>query len=172
MPRTTKPVPQDPEEARQEAYATALRLLAGREMSTARVRDRLRTRGFPDEATESAVTRLTRAGVLDDRRAVQAAARTLVSVRIRGRHRVDRELERLGFERALIDEAVRDVLEAVDESALIARVVESRMRGGKTLADAAAYRRLFGALFRRGFPGSLIRDALKPYWRRSGPPDL
>jgi regulatory protein len=170
--RTTTPVPLDPEEARQAAYATALRLLAGREMSTARVRDRLRTRGFPDGAVESAITRLTRAGVLDDRRAVQAAARTLVSVRMRGRHRVDRELERLGFDRALIDQALRDVLEAVDESALIARVVESKMRGGKTLGDAAAYRRLFGALLRRGFPGSLIRDALKPYWRRSGPPDV
>jgi len=170
--RATTPVPLDPEEARQAAYATALRLLAGREMSTARVRDRLRTRGFPDEAVESAVTRLTRAGVLDDRRAVQAAARTLVSVRMRGRYRVDRELERLGFDRALIDQAVRDVLEAVDESVLVARVVESKMRGGKTLADAAAYRRLFAALLRKGFPGSLIRDALKPHWLRSAPPDI
>jgi len=170
--RTTTPVPLDPEEARQAAYAAALRLLAGREMSTARVRDRLHTRGFPDEAVESAVTRLTRAGVLDDRRAVQAAARTLVSVRMRGRYRVDRELERLGFDRALIDQAVRDVLEAVDESVLVARVVESKMRGGKTLSDVAAYRRLFAALLRKGFPGSLIRDALKPYWRRSAPPDV
>ena len=172
MRRTTTPVPLDPEEARQAAYATALRLLAGREMSTARVRDRLRTRGFPDEAIESAVTRLTCAGVLDDRRAVQAAARTLVSVRMRGRHRVERELERFGFDRALIDQALRDVLEAVDESALLARLVESKLRGGKTLPDAAAYRRLFGALLRRGFPGALIRDALKPHWRRSAPPDI
>ena len=147
-------------------------MLAGREMSTARVRDRLRTRGFPDDAIESAVTRLTSAGLLDDRRAVQAAARTLVSVRMRGRHRVGRELERLGFDQALIGQALHDVLEAVDESAMLARLVESKLRGGKTLADGAAYRRLFGALLRRGFPGALIRDALKPYWRRSAPPDI
>jgi SOS response regulatory protein OraA/RecX len=91
---------------------------------------------------------------------------------MRGRHRVDRELERLGFDRDLVDQALREVLESVDEAALIARVVESKMRGGKTLADAAAYRRLFGSLLRRGFPGALIRDALKPYWRRSGSPDV
>jgi regulatory protein len=169
--RATTPVPLDPEEARQAAYATALRLLAGREMSAARVRDRLTTRGFPVEAVESAVSRLTAAGVLDDRRAVLAAARTLVSVRVRGRLRVERELERLGFDRALIDQALREVLETVDEPAMVARVVETKMRGGKGLADAAAYRRLFGALLRRGFSGPLIRDALKPYWRRSSPPD-
>lgn len=109
--------------------------------------------------------------MLDDRRAAQAAARTLVSVRLRGRHRVDREMERLGFEREQIDQAMRDALAEVDEAALIARVVGSKLRGRRTIPDAAAYRRLFGALLRRGFPGELIRSALKPYWRRGGEPD-
>ncbi len=172
MRRPTTPAPLDPEEARQAAFAVALRLLAGREMSTARIRDRLHERGFPDDAVETAVARLTSAGVLDDRRAVRAAARTLVSVRLRGRHRVDRELERLGFERDMAVQAMLEVLEAVDEAALVARVVESKMRGGKTLPDEAAYRRLFGTLLRRGFPGSLVREALKPYWRRSGSPEV
>jgi len=170
--RPTTPVPLDPEEARQAAFAVALRLLAGREMSTARIRDRLHVRGFPVDAIDCAVARLTSAGVLDDRRAVQAAARTLMSVRLRGRHRVERELERLGFDRDVVDLAMREVLEAVDEAALVARVVESKMRGGKTLTDEASYRRLFGTLLRRGFPGWLIRDALKPYWRRSGSPEI
>lgn len=171
MRRSTTPVPLDPEQAGQAAFAAALRLLAGREMSTARVRARLSARGFADGAIDETVARLTRAGVLDDRRAAQAAARTLVSVRMRGRHRVGREMEHLGFEREQIDQAMRDALAEVDEAALVARVAGSKMRGRRTIPDAAAYRRLFGALLRRGFPGELIRSALKPYWRRGGEPD-
>jgi regulatory protein len=164
VPRTATPVPTDPEEARKAAYAAALRLLAGREMSAARVRDRLLSRGFPQEAVEHTVQRLTGAGLLDDRRAAQAAARTLVTVRQRGRHRVGRELEKLGFSRELAQEVMLSVLADADERAVLDKVVASKLHGRRPIPDPAAYRRLFGALLRRGFPADLIRAALRPYW--------
>jgi regulatory protein len=164
VPRTAPPVPTDPEEARKAAYAAALRLLAGREMSAARVRDRLLSRGYPQEAVEHTVQRLTGAGLLDDRRAAQAAARTLVTVRQRGRHRVGRELEHLGFSKELAQEVTLSVLADADERAVLDKVVASKLRGRRPIPDPAAYRRLFGALLRRGFPADLIRAALRPYW--------
>jgi len=44
------------------------------------------------------------------------------------------------------------------------------MHGRTTLADPAAYRRLFSALLRRGFAASAIRDALRPFWGRGTAP--
>jgi SOS response regulatory protein OraA/RecX len=168
-----RPVPQldlEPDEARKAAFAAGLRMLAGREMSTARLCERLRRRGLPDDAIGDAVARLTRAGALDDARAARAAARTLGAVKLRGRHRVIRELERLGFAPALAALTVADVLADTDEQAAMAKVVAARMRGRSRIADPAAYRRLFGALLRRGFAASAIRDALRPYWGRGTAP--
>jgi regulatory protein len=168
-----RPVPHldlDPDEARTSAFAAGLRMLAGREMSTARVRERLRRRGLPDDAVDDAVARLTRAGALDDVRAARAAARTLMAVKLRGRHRVTRELERMGFAPALVASTLADVAGDADEPAALARVIASRMHGRATLADPAAYRRLFGALLRRGFAASAIRDALRPYWGKGTAP--
>ncbi len=174
MPRAApaaRAVPADPDDARKAAHAAALRLLAGREMSAARVSERLRTRGFPEDVVRQAVERLTAAGVIDDRRAAQAAARTLVTVRQRGRHRVSRELEQLGFDKDLARDAAQRVLADADETAVLAKVVASKLRGRRSIPDPAAYRRLFGALLRRGFPADLIRAALKPYWGRGADPD-
>ena len=107
----------------------------GREMSTARLRERLLRRGLPDDAVDDAVARLTRAGALDDARAARAAARTLVAVKLRGRHRVARELERLGL-RAGAGAGARsaELMGDTDERAAIARVVAARMHGRAQLA--------------------------------------
>jgi len=148
-----------------------LRLLAGREMSTARLRDRLSTRGFPDDVIGGVVAWLTGAGILDDRRAAGAAARTLVTVRQRGRHRVGRELERLGFAPDLARDAVQSVLADTDERAVIDKVVAAKLRDRRSIPDPAAYRRLYAALLRRGFPADLIRAALRPYWGHRSDPD-
>jgi regulatory protein len=172
VPRAAIPVPADPEEARKAAHAAALRLLAGREMSAARLRERLLARGFPAETADQTIERLAGAGILDDRRAAQAAARTLVSVRRRGRYRVGRELERLGFGQDDAEAATQAALVDLDEAAVLARVVASKLRGRRRIPDPAAYRRLFDSLMRRGFPADLIRSALKPYWAHGAePPD-
>lgn len=173
MPRAGPPaVPDDPAEARRAAYAAALGWLAGREMSAARVRERLLRRGFPAGIADDALARLAGAGAIDDRRAALAAARTLVGVRQRGRHRVGRELERLGFGREEAASALESALAEVDEQAVIDRLVRARLRGRQALDDAADYRRVFSALLRRGFPADRIRTALRPYWgHRATEPD-
>jgi SOS response regulatory protein OraA/RecX len=171
VPRPPTPVPADPEEAKKAAHATALRLLAGREMSTARVGERLRSRGFPDDLIEETVERLARAGILDDFRAARAAARTMATVRQRGRHRVVRELEQLGFTKEMALDATQSAFADADERAVLDKVVASKLRGRRSIPDPAAYRRLFAALLRRGFPADLIRIALKPFWGRRIEPD-
>ena len=171
MRRPPAPIPADPADARKAAHGAALRLLAGREMSSARLRERLVTRGFPEDVIEGILDRLTRAGILDDRRAALAAARTLVAIKHRGRHRVARELEQLGFTKEQAQDSTESVLAETDERAVIARVVASKLRGRKSIADPASYRRMYAALLRRGFPSDLIRTALRPYWGRQNDPE-
>jgi SOS response regulatory protein OraA/RecX len=171
VPRAAPPVSADPDEARKAAHAVALRLLAGREMSGARVRARLHARGFADDVIEETVERLAAAGIIDDRRAARAAARTLVSVRQRGRHRVPRELEQMGFDKELARDTMQEVLADADESAVLTKVVASKLRGRQSINDPAAYRRLFASLLRRGFPADLIRAALRPFWGRRPEPE-
>jgi len=61
--------------------------------------------------------------------------------------------------------------DAADERAVLDKVVASRLRGRRSIPDPAAYRRLFAALLRRGFPADLIRPALRPYWGHRHQPE-
>lgn len=154
-------VPDDPVKAAQAAYAIALRWLAGREMSRARVRERLLGRGFPESAADGAVQRLVQVGALDDRRAAMACARTLTLVKRRGRLRVQRELERLGFDRDTARDAVASALADHDERRFVEEAAAARVRHSRGPLDLAARRRIFGALLRQGFAPSLISDVLR-----------
>ncbi len=169
-PRAAVQVSLEPEEALRAALTVALRLLAARELSAARVREKLAARGFGQETLDEVVARLTRSGAFDDGRAVRACARTLISVHRRGHIRAIRELQAMGFAGALVREAVAEVLGQVDERQSAAHLVRARLKGGRVVTDAAMYRRLFASLIRRGFDNATARAALEPYWKRSGVP--
>jgi SOS response regulatory protein OraA/RecX len=89
---------------------------------------------------------------------------------VRAAARAARELERLGFAPDLAQATLADVMGDTDERAAIARVVAARMHGLAKLEDPAAYRKMFGALLRRGFPADAIRDALRPFWGKGAAP--
>ncbi|MCX6542801.1 MAG: regulatory protein RecX [Acidobacteria bacterium] len=172
MRRTTSPAPPlDPEQARRAAYALALRWLSARELSAAAVTTKLTDRGFAPELAEAVVVRLTDNRAIDETRAVRACARTLVVIKLRGRQRAQRELEAMGFRSDLVRGALDEILTDADELGLASRVLASRMHGRRVVGDPATYRRLYSALFRRGFSPSIVREALKPYWKRGGTPD-
>ncbi|MCX6539287.1 MAG: RecX family transcriptional regulator [Acidobacteria bacterium] len=169
--RTSPTPPLEPEKARRAAYGLALRWLSARELAAASVTSRLADRGFDPVVVDAVVARLTENRFIDDNRAVRACARTLVVVKLRGRQRAQRELEVMGFRSELVRETLDEILGETDELALASRVLASRMHGGQVIRDPATYRRLYGALFRRGFSPSIVRDALKPYWKRGRTPD-
>jgi SOS response regulatory protein OraA/RecX len=154
-------VSDDPAAARAVAYAHGLRLLAGREMAESALRHRLLDRGFSPAVAEETVTRLVRVGALDDSRAVRAAARTLVAVKLRGRLRAQRELEAKGFRKEDAVAALTELLHDADEGDLVERALDARLRGRPLQAgDVAGLRRVYAALVRRGFAPGIIRAAL------------
>ena len=169
--RTSPTPPLEPEHARRAAYGLALRWLSARELAAASVKSRLADRGFDPDVADAVVARLTENRAIDDERAVRACARTLVVIKRRGRQRAQRELEAMGFGAELVRGTLDQILGETDELALASRVLASRMHGRQVIRDPATYRRLYGALFRRGFSPAIVRDALKPYWKRGRTPD-
>jgi regulatory protein len=140
-----------------DPYPTALRLLAGRELTTAQLRTRLTRKGFTRAQIDEVVARLRDAGTLDDERAAMAAARTAAAVRRRGPLRVARELQALGIERDLARAAVARAFADVDERALVSRAIDAfrRRRGPRATPQA-----LRACLVRQGFSADAIRAAL------------
>ena len=141
------------------AYLTGLRLLARRELTTARLRERLLRREFAPDEVDAALDRLRAEGALDDRRAARAHASAAVRVKGRGRRRVARELEALGLDEDAIRAALDDAFAETDEAALLERAIDRRLRG--PIRDQAHLRRLHQHLVRLGFSPAAALAALK-----------
>ena len=151
--RTTIPPPSS-------IRSAALRLLTRRDYTSLELRDKLIDRGYLADDVDALLSDLTTRGLLDDRRAAEAHARTASRIKGRGRVRIARELEARGIARSVITDLVAE-LPASDEAAAIARFIE-RKRLPKRL-DPAARRRLFQQLLRRGFPVDAISKALREH---------
>ena len=144
-------------------------MLARRELSAAQVRERLERKGFGRDQVEPALRRLRRAGALDDRRAAHALAHRSAHVRMHGRLRAVREIERRGIDRELAARAVDEAYRGIDEDALIARALARRRRG--QVESGAERRRLHRYLVRQGFDGAAAAAALRTRTRAAPPGD-
>jgi regulatory protein len=144
-----------------QAHALALRWMAGRDLTSAQLRERLARRGCAPETIDDVVDRLTGEQVVDDRRVALAAARTARDVKRHGPHRIARSLEQRGIPHDLARDVVAATFSEADEAALAERALARRLRGA---ADAAAeLRRLHRYLSRQGFTESVIVSTLKAH---------
>jgi len=150
-----------------DAYVAGLRLLARRELSTPQLRARLAAKGCPSEDIDLALDRLRAEGALDDRRMARAFASTAARIKNRGRLRILRELEATGVDRETARAAVDEVLDEVDEAALLERAISKRLRG--PIRDEGHFRRMHQYLMRLGFPPAAAVAALKARFRRAAP---
>ena len=145
-----------------DAYVTALRMLARRELSEAQVRQRLTRKEFQFEEIDAAVERLRSTRSLDDRRTALACARTEALVKRRGRLRVLRQVESLGIDRDIARAAVAEVFADVDEDATIENAIDRRLRGADTSRPTpAALRRVQQYLLRQGFDIGKVNTAIR-----------
>jgi regulatory protein len=146
-----------------DAYVTALRLLARRELSEAQVRTRLARREFAPDEIDTAVVRLQGERALDDRRTALACARTEAHVKRHGRLRAVRTVEALGIDRELARTAVAEAFREVDENVVIQQVLERRLRYGASLDDPATLRRVHRYLLAQGFDAGTVNVALRKH---------
>ena len=145
-----------------DAYTLALTLLSSRELSEAQLRTRLRRRKIADQDIESAVARLKADRTLNDRRVAVALARMESSIKHRGRARIVQKIRQAGIDADTADDAIREVFQEVDESALLDRAFERRMRGRTTKdLDEKARARLVRALVGQGFSFDAVMKRVK-----------
>jgi regulatory protein len=145
-----------------DAYIVALTLLSARELSEAQLRTRLRRREFDAAAIDEAVARLKEDRTLDDRRVALALARMESAIKHRGRSRVIQKIRQAGINSDTAEDAVQEVFEEVDESALLDRALERRLRGKtpKELDDKGRARIVRG-LVAQGFRLEAILKKMK-----------
>lgn len=144
----------------QAAFAAALALLTGRSLTTGELGERLRRRGFDDDAVAEAVGRLLEIGYLDDRRTAVAWAQSALQVRGLGPRRLREGLARRRLPRELVEETVAALVASGEEAPLALAVLGKWERAKGPAADAASRHAAYAHLLRRGFSRAAARAAL------------
>jgi regulatory protein len=151
-----------------DCYAAALTLLSRRELSTRQLRDRLIRRKFSPEEIDPVLAKLTSDGALDDQRVARASARLGAVVKRRGRRRVLQEVRQLGISATTAKEAVDKVFAEVDETALLDRAIERRLRGvDVSTLDQQTRARVVRSLVGQGFDAAQVQARLRVKGARS-----
>lgn len=154
--RSTKPL------TAESVYPYALRLLAGRDYSLAKMRVKILAQGVAEDDAETVLARLQREGWLNDRRYAERFAEAALS---NGRFfgpRLKMEMRRRGLESELVDDVLSALQEDFDEAAELEAIVQRRYPDFSfSNAPDRDKRRIIGYLQRRGFGLSTILKVLR-----------
>ena len=132
----------------------ALAIVSQRQMSRRELGGKLRDKGVDEETTAWCVDWITEHGFIDEESYAAAIARHYAAKGY-GEGRVRQELMRRGIPRELFDDAFAAMPEG-DEK--LDRFIAARLRDPD---DRDEVRKLSAALYRRGYSGEEIREALR-----------
>ena len=135
----------------------ALALLEFRDRTERELRQKLKEREYSADEINETVLFLKEYRYLDDEAYVDRYIRSCAARKSRRQIRAD--LERKGVSREIIDLQLQE--KTVDEDSQIRKLLQKKgYVPGKRL-EPAEYRRIMGALGRRGFSGEAIRKAME-----------
>lgn len=150
----------DPE---QVARTILLRRLEVAPRTRAQLASTLRDRGVPDDVSARVLDRFEDVGLIDDRMFARMWVESRQSSRGLSTRALRSELRNRGVDQEIIDEAVATV-SVDDEYAAALAIAERKARSVVGLPRATQYRRLAGALARKGYgPGvaaTVVREVL------------
>jgi len=149
------------------AYIDGLKMLARRELSEQQVRQRLARKAYDQQEIDDAIERLRGERALDDARVAEAIARTEVTLRKRGKIRVQMQIERAGISKTTARRAVAGTFEEVDDKALLEASLAKRLRGRDTIDDQRELERLYRYLVSQGFEPDQVIQSLNRRKRRT-----
>jgi regulatory protein len=160
------PVRADRAGSEDAAKEAALRILERGPRTEREVFDRLLARGFVVDAVERAIERLRRVSLLDDRAFMRSFLRTEIPRRPQGRRLLVLKLKRRGVPPTLLEELDQLLVEDIDLAERSLDTEEGRARAALAEVErrhvrrdaAERARRVQGALIRRGFDWSTVRD--------------
>lgn len=142
------------------AREIALRLLTNRDHSRHELDDKLAARDVPDEVRSGLLDRLEEVGLVNDASFAEQWTRARRSSRKLSRGAVRRELQTKGVDPDLIAEALEPI-EHDDEVALATELAAKKWRQVHALPREVAYRRMAGALARKGYAPGVVAQVVR-----------
>ena len=132
----------------------ALELVSQRQMSAKELSRKLRDKGADEETADYCVQWILERGLIDEERYAAAIVRHYAAKGY-GEGRIRQELMRRGVPRDLWEDALEQMPE---DTTKLDRLVASKLRDPE---DRDAVRKLSASLYRRGYSGEEIREALE-----------
>jgi regulatory protein len=149
------------EEERQQAYVYALKWLGAKVRTTREILERLRNRGFTEEAAQEAVRRLERQRYVDDADFAKHWTLERANAQKKGKRLIARELQAKG----IADSHIREALKQLDEADEWETVMELAKKKWRNVSDpeeeVKQMQRVYAFLIRRGFPPQLAGRAIR-----------
>jgi regulatory protein len=141
------------------ARTIVLRKLSAQARTRQELAKALADRDVPEEAADAVLDRMEEVGLVDDRTFAHDWVESRQSRRKLSRSAIRRELITKGVDRDDIDEALAEVGDE-DELNAARALAEKKARSMTNLEPQVRYRRLAGALARRGFAGHVTSQVL------------
>jgi regulatory protein len=141
-------------------YTAALNALARRAHSVFEMRGYLERRAGDMAVAKRVLARLRQEKLLDDARYALEFARHRARVRRQGRYRIARELRARGVADAHIEAALAQLATETDETTVVRKVIERRLRSLRGPFDERKAASLYRTLLRAGFESEGIRREL------------
>ena len=149
------------DDASEQCYLAALRILKYRFNSAAELRRKLRAKRFERDVIEAAVARLAKEKWLDDARYAAAYIRSR-GLSKKGKLRIRRELMRAGVADDVIATAVTENVDADEERARALALAQRRMPIlARRFEPDAVRNKLTAYLLNQGYDAALVRDIVK-----------
>ena len=160
------------EQSFRKAREAALRYLSFRARTRQEVEERLREKGFDENAVHRAVERLEELRLIDDAEFAREWIRSRQRKGPVGRRRLALELRNKGVSGDVAEKALDELLEGIDPyTSAAARLRRYRLRYA-CLDRTAALRRMMGLLDRWGFDGEIARKASIQVWNEWSEDDI
>ncbi|NTW50178.1 MAG: regulatory protein RecX [Chlorobiales bacterium] len=138
-----------------QAKAAAFNLLSQRMHSRKELEDKLKRKGFPEEAVSRAIERLDELRMLDDQAYAEALVRSKLNRKAVGAMKLKATLHRKGINRDIIDSTLNEVPLYAEE--LCQKAAEKKLASLKRESDPIKRRRKLGDyLYRQGFDWNTI----------------
>lgn len=134
-----------------KAKEFALKLLSFRPRSRKELKDRLKKKGFEQEAIEQALERLEELNLIDDQKFASMWVEEKLRYRPTGRRILEQELYLKGIDKDIISETLDKVYSDIDEKELALKLLEKKKKQYAKLDEDVAKRRINNLLLRRGF---------------------
>jgi regulatory protein len=145
----------------------AYKLLSYRGRSEAELVRRLRLKGFDESAIGNAITQLKESGFLDDRKLAASLRRFAEESKQLSITGTRRFLLQRGVPLDMINEVVGDIDEIETARKLVEKKIaawrKQSLSGKGSQLDGALIRKLYGILYRKGYPSEAINKVLQHY---------